>query len=209
MPLRGPILFHVKTALQNICKSSNQVLLGTHPHTHTSTQSIPSSSTSNSSTMSNSPEITPGIYWIKNQLTGNYIVSHSLDKPGDVVQTYSKPEIGIPPAIAFGIVPIVSTDQSNEVGLESTMTHLYLGTTSGVRRDNLTLRWAKTPVSLWFKPHNHWSGGFIIRIPPGQLPVERFCFEKGDTHEIAVTGDESEAGSVWFLEPVPQPGSDN
>ncbi|KAF5381510.1 hypothetical protein D9757_008150 [Collybiopsis confluens] len=145
--------------------------------------------------------ILPGLYKIRNEKTSHYIVSHSTDKPGDIVRTANKEEHGTLPASNFEIKPH-RNPQAGGFTVTSILTHLHIGIAAGLN-DGVPLLWAGEPEPVSFIPadtgiENHYA----IRIPPGPLPVERYCYERDNAREVAVTRNIQEVGGLWILERV-------
>ncbi|KAF5392391.1 hypothetical protein D9757_001541 [Collybiopsis confluens] len=139
--------------------------------------------------------IAPGIYAIKNAQTSNYIVSRSTDTPESVVRTAKKDETGTLPAFNFEIKPINFGGYS----VTSLLTGLHIGIAQPA--DGTPVEWAPSyaPQAIGFI---HNDGRYVIRLPPSQLPVERYAYEKIGAHEVAVTRSLNEAGTEWVLERV-------
>ncbi|KAF5381503.1 hypothetical protein D9757_008175 [Collybiopsis confluens] len=142
--------------------------------------------------------ILPGLYKIRNEKTSHYIASYSTDRPGDIVRTLSKEENSTLPAFNFEIKPL----DGGRFTVTSILTHLHIGIAAGID-DGVPLLWAGEPEPVSFIPadtgiENHYA----IRIPPGPLPVERYCYEKDNAREVAVTRNIQEVGGLWILERV-------
>ncbi|KAF5389037.1 hypothetical protein D9757_004955 [Collybiopsis confluens] len=144
---------------------------------------------------SNMSIIAPGIYKIKNKSTSNYIAAHSGDQPYSIIRTADPNGHGTFPVFTFKIEPY----QIGGASIASTFTNLYVGIAQPA--DGTPLEWAPShePQPVGFVPVN--DGSYLIRLPPaGNLPVERYAYEKGKTQEVAVIRNLDEPGLHWILE---------
>ncbi|KAF5389038.1 hypothetical protein D9757_004957 [Collybiopsis confluens] len=144
---------------------------------------------------SNMSIIAPGIYKIKNKSTSNYIAAHSGDQPYSIIRTANPKEHGTFPVFTFKIEPY----QIGGASIASTFTNLYVGIAQPA--DGTPLEWAPShePQPVGFVPVN--DGSYLIRLPPaGNLPVERYAYEKENTREVAVIRNLDESGLHWILE---------
>ncbi|KAF5389092.1 hypothetical protein D9757_004937 [Collybiopsis confluens] len=159
--------------------------------------------------------IAPGIYKIKNKSTSNYIAAHSGDQPYSIIRTANPKENGTFPVFTFKIEPY----QIGGASIASTFTNLYVGIAQvgiltyqpsvAVKQecflsqpaDGTPLEWAPShePQPVGFVPVD--NGTYLIRLPPaGNLPVERYAYEKENTREVAVIRNLDEPGLHWILE---------
>ncbi|KAF5371538.1 hypothetical protein D9757_010391 [Collybiopsis confluens] len=131
--------------------------------------------------------IAPGIYKMKNKSTSNYIAAHSGDQPYSIIRTANPKENGTFPVFIGG------------ASIASTFTNLYVGIAQPA--DGTPLEWAPShePQPVGFVPVN--DGSYLICLPPaGNLPVERYAYEKENTREVAVIRNLDEGGLHWILE---------